>query len=89
MKNGTRANIVNASLKTSYLWNNVIIKKLTTNVRAHLSDNTGGDEFAKLLIDIGDGKFPLTTPPDSLLFLKNLGNVFKALKISKQRFTRI
>ena len=34
VKNGTRANIVNASLKTSYLWNNVIIKKLTTNMRS-------------------------------------------------------
>ena len=85
VKNGTRANIVNASLKTSYLWNNVIIKKLTTNMRAHLSDNTGGDEFAKLLIDIGDGKFPLTTPPDIITIPQELGECVQSLEDLKAK----
>ena len=85
VKNGTRANIVNASLKTSYLWNNVIIKKLTTNMRAHLSDNTGGDEFAKLLIDIGDGKFPLTTPPDVITIPQELEECVQSLEDLKAK----
>ena len=37
VKNGTRANIVNSSLKRSHLWGQINIMKLDTNMRAHLS----------------------------------------------------
>lgn len=73
VKNGTRANIVNASLKQSYLWRHVIVKRLTTNMRAYISDNTAAADFSKLLLQIGNGQFPITSSPDTIKIPTALG----------------
>ena len=61
--NGTRANIVDASLKHSYLWKFIHIFHLTTNMRVHLRGDTQAGMFAEYLLSIGDGTYPLTELP--------------------------
>ncbi|KAL8616951.1 hypothetical protein ACOMHN_041869 [Nucella lapillus] len=43
---GTRSNIVNASIKKSYMWPDINVKHLTTNMRAHLTGNTDAASMA-------------------------------------------
>ena len=53
--NGQRADIVDASFKSSYLWDHVELLQLTENM--HIKH--AGDEdkaFAQYLLDIGNGK---------------------------------
>ncbi|XP_070196534.1 uncharacterized protein [Littorina saxatilis] len=63
---GTRANVINASIKNSYLWQNIVVKHLTTNMRAHLSGNHEAVAFANLLLDIGNGAIPPSDFPDTI-----------------------
>ena len=55
---GTRGNIVDACVKKSYLWDNVVVKHLHTNMRVHLCGDQAAGQFADQLLAIGDGKFP-------------------------------
>ena len=52
---GTRANKINACLKSSNLWANITRMHLTVNMRAHGGDNLNANEFSRLLQKIGDG----------------------------------
>nr|ABA95557.1 AT hook motif-containing protein, putative [Oryza sativa Japonica Group] len=57
---GRRENIVNASIKRSYLWNHFEIIKLTENMRLSCMSNEPLEkqkvaEFAKWILHIGDG----------------------------------
>ena len=54
---GTRGNIVDACVKKSYLWDNVFVKHLQTNMRVHLCGDQAAGQFADQLLAIGDGKF--------------------------------
>ena len=52
--NGSRADIVNACFRNSYLWNNIQILKLRINMRLlHSPEHTS---FANWLIDVGHGR---------------------------------
>lgn len=51
---GSRAEIVDATLTSSYLWNSVNVLRLTENMR--LRDDPDGQEFAQWLLDIGHGR---------------------------------
>lgn len=52
--NGSRADIVNACFRNSYLWNNMRILKLRINMRLqHSPEDTS---FAEWLIDVGHGR---------------------------------
>jgi PIF1-like helicase len=56
---GTRKDIVSSSLKRSYIWKHVHIRRLTINMRTTLgSDETKEkqQEFMDYLLRIGDGK---------------------------------
>ncbi|GFT67751.1 ATP-dependent DNA helicase [Trichonephila clavipes] len=53
---GTRADIVKACLKTSFLWPHIKVVSLKINMRVHLQHDLRAEIFSKLLIDIGDGK---------------------------------
>ena len=55
---GNRGNIVDACVKKSYLWDNVVVKHLHTNMRVHLCGDQAAGQFADQLLAIGDGKFP-------------------------------
>ena len=52
--NGSRADIVDACLRKSYLWNNMHVLKLRTNMR--LQDSPENTSFAEWLLDIGHGR---------------------------------
>ncbi|GFU82916.1 ATP-dependent DNA helicase [Trichonephila clavipes] len=52
---GTRADIVKACLKTSFLWPHIKVASLRINMRVHLQHDLRAEMFSKLLIDIGDG----------------------------------
>ncbi|XP_035832001.1 uncharacterized protein LOC110870495 [Helianthus annuus] len=58
--NGSRQDIVNASLSSSYIWNKCKLLRLTKNMRLTVGMNHGDidktKEFAKWLLDIGEGK---------------------------------
>lgn len=55
---GTRADIINASIKSSYLWNNIKSFSLTTNMRLSSERNL---DYSKLLMNIGNGTETKTT----------------------------
>jgi len=80
VKGGTRANTVNATIKTSHLWRHVTVMHLTTNMRAHLSGDEGAAQFSKLLLEIGNGKVPRVSDPDNIAIPRGLGKVINTLE---------
>ena len=82
VKNGTRANIVDASLKSSYLWQSVTILHLTTNMRVHMCGDEQAGMFAQYLLSIGDGTYPHTEPPDAITLpdFINCAQTFEQMK---------
>lgn len=55
---GTRADEVNACLKSSTLWPHVTRMHLTVNMRARIGGNPNAQEFSDLLLKIGEDTFP-------------------------------
>ena len=72
---GTRANIVDASLRKSYLWQFIKVMHLHTNMRAHIQRDTSAGDFATLLLSIGDGAFPLAEAPDLITLPATIGKL--------------
>lgn len=56
----TPADEINACLKSSRLWSEVQILKLSTNMRVHLTGNPELAAFASSLLDLGEGNYPVT-----------------------------
>ena len=52
---GTRADDINACLKSSYLWPYIHVLQLTTNMRLTLSADSDLMSFASSILSIGDG----------------------------------
>ena len=55
---GSRADIVDACLKKSYIWQHVRPLEMTTNVRAEKAGKST-QAFAQFLLSVGDGKLPI------------------------------
>ena len=55
---GQRADMVDACLKKSYIWQHVRPLEMTTNVRAEKAGKST-QAFAQFLLSVGDGKFPI------------------------------
>jgi ATP-dependent DNA helicase PIF1 len=53
---GTKADEIKACLKSSYLWKNVQLLKLSTNMRARLNGDKDSAEFAAKLLHLGEGR---------------------------------
>ena len=66
IRSGTRANIINACIKKSYLWKEVRHLKLTANLRNHLHGDKGTGAFAEMLINVGEGKANFVQQPDTV-----------------------
>ena len=66
IRSGTRANIINACIKKSYLWKEVRHLKLPTNMRVHLHGDREAGAFAEMLINVGDGKANIVQQPDTV-----------------------
>ncbi|KAI3916312.1 hypothetical protein MKW98_004753 [Papaver atlanticum] len=58
IQRGCREQIVGASIRRSVLWNNVIVLKLTQNMRLG-NEDTENVEFAEFLLQVCQLKFPL------------------------------
>ncbi len=58
VKRGSRADIVEACLKSSKLWKDVQVMKLTENMRLQKTGK-GAQDFAKKLLAIGEGREPV------------------------------
>ena len=54
VKNGGRGEVVDACLKSSYLWKKIIVKNLTRNMRVEQKGES--KDFSDLLLKIGDGE---------------------------------
>ncbi|XP_044587812.1 uncharacterized protein LOC123267312 [Cotesia glomerata] len=54
VKRGTRADEVNACLKSSFLWPKLNLLSLSKNMRAHLYSDVNAEEFSRLLLKIGN-----------------------------------
>ena len=75
---GSRGQIVDACLRSSYIWNNVEVFRLDTNMRILV--NGAAEEFANYLISCGDGELPIQQElgpfkvevPDDIRFKGNL-----------------
>ncbi|XP_021999308.1 uncharacterized protein LOC110896161 [Helianthus annuus] len=69
--NGSRQEIVNASLSSSYIWSKCKLLKLTKNMRltvgAQNSNMESIKKFAKWLLDIGEGKVGGDNDGDALI----------------------
>ncbi|XP_044594412.1 uncharacterized protein LOC123271894 [Cotesia glomerata] len=55
VKRGTRADEVNACLKSSNLWPKFDQLSLSTNMRVHLYGDLNAEEFSSMLLEIGNG----------------------------------
>lgn len=64
VKNGTEANIIDACLKKSYLWNSVTTVHLHTNLRALLTEDPKAASYSKFLLSVGDFSYPVTESPN-------------------------
>jgi len=78
----TRADVIRACLKSSYLWSSVETINLRTNMRAYLSDNNDND-FPHQLLNLGEGKnsYPNTNiTSDDIKFDYRLGHILHRLE---------
>ena len=58
--NGSRSQVVNSSIKKSFLWNYVQVKHLTINERVKQNGNSPKlQKFAEILKSIGNGSYPI------------------------------
>ena len=80
IQGGTRANIVNASLKKSYLWDTVIVRRITTNMRSHLSGDENSRHFSDLLLSVGNGSVDIYDEPDTINVPNGLARILPTLQ---------
>ena len=71
IQKGSRADIVGACLRSSYLWNDITVLKLRTNMR--LQNSPEDAEFSQWLLDIGHGRnldenSKINIPPSMVTF---------------------
>ena len=71
---GTRADIVHASIKSSPILPHIQLRELQINIRAQLTQ-AQGDEFADLLIRIGNDEINVDQPPDTIVIPPTIGNI--------------
>ena len=55
VKRGTKTHHINSCLKTSVMWKNIRVMKLTKNIRVFLSNNQDTATFENHLLNIGNG----------------------------------
>ena len=68
---GSDSQVIASTLKFSYLWKDVQVHHLTTNMRVQLAGSVEGRTFSEFLLSVGDGSYEggemITVPPDMLL----------------------
>ncbi|GBL74089.1 hypothetical protein AVEN_230989-1 [Araneus ventricosus] len=73
---GTRADEIQACLKSSYLWNGIQRLGLTTNIQVHLNSDPSAQQFADNLLQLGNGAI---TPDnqDECIAMQRIGRIVK------------
>ena len=66
VKRGTKTDHINSCLKTSVMWTNIRLMKLTKNMRVFLSNNQDTVTFENHLLDIGNGMTQKSNCMDSI-----------------------
>ena len=84
VRGGTPGDIINASLKSSFLWDHVTQLRLTTNMRAFMSNDPNAQDFADLLLDVGNGRIPVVEAPDTIEIPQGLGHVVQSFEDLKE-----
>ena len=84
IRQGTRANIVDACLKSSSLWRLVQEYRLTTNMRVALQADERAEMFANKLLRLGNGETDTVQSPD-YVFLLNFGTPAENIDILLDR----
>ena len=78
VRHGRAEDIICSTLKKSYLWQHINVRKLTINMRAHQEANENQNEFSQFLLNIGENKLPTTNGyielPDRICREVNLQN---------------
>ena len=69
---GTPADELNACLKLSYLWRGIRKLTLHTNMRVHLMNDVGAEDFAKQLLRLGEGKLPIEKDTNTVALFRGL-----------------
>ena len=59
VKNGGRAQVVDACLKSSPLWASITVMRLETNMRVQLHQDARAAEFSAFLLRVGNGELPI------------------------------
>ena len=54
---GSEGQIIASTLKFSYLWNNIKVYHLTTNMRVQMSGSLECKDFSEFLLSVGDGSY--------------------------------
>ncbi|XP_062523184.1 ATP-dependent DNA helicase pif1-like [Corticium candelabrum] len=75
IRGGTRANEIDACIKSSHLWQHVETHSLTTNMRAYLYGDANAAEFASLLLRVGNGHIPVVEGRHTIFIPEDLGTV--------------
>ncbi|GBM80845.1 hypothetical protein AVEN_219588-1 [Araneus ventricosus] len=69
---GTKADELNASIKSSYIWKDVQRFGLKTNMRAHLTCDASTQQFAQNLLHLENGEMAIYN--EGFISLENIGN---------------
>ncbi|GBO12162.1 hypothetical protein AVEN_14834-1 [Araneus ventricosus] len=80
---GTRADEMQAYLKSSHLWNGIQRLGLTTNMRVHLNGEPSAQQFADNLLQLGNGAM---TPDnqDGCIVMQRIGRIVKTQQELKE-----
>lgn len=68
---GTPADELNACLKSSYLWEQIIKLTLKTNMRIHQQGDSNSNEFSNQLLNLGNGKITMDPNTQEISFPEN------------------
>ena len=60
VRHGRAEDIICSTLKKSFLWQNINVRKLTINMRARQESNENQNEFSQFLLDVGENRLPNT-----------------------------
>ena len=86
VRGGSRADIVEATLKSSYLWDFMKLFKLTVNVRIQNAKSEDAEEYNKYLIDVGQGRIEIDPEiQDSMI---KIPDKMKSASETFEQFTR-
>ena len=66
VKNGTRANIIDAAFKSSPLWSEVTTFHLQKNLRAHLTNDANAAAYLEFLLSVGEGTYTIQQEPNTI-----------------------